>query len=144
MAAVRWHINGSGVAGRCKAQPGECPIAPNAPYFETAADARAAYEESMAEDAVAPSTQRAPKPMSSGEEAERRVVRRTPEPQPSPSAGGHGHGAALASSIATARRRRSAAVATPSSYSGHGLRATPGHGRPATPTPSYGHDGHGR
>lgn len=129
MAEVRWHINESGVAGRCKAQLGECPIAPNAPHFETAADARAAYEESMEEAAVAPSTQRAPKPMSQSEAVERKSARRAPVEMPyTPSNHGglSGHGSmspARASEAAAAVRRRSAPQPAQSfghGYSGHG------------------------
>lgn len=75
MAEVRWHINESGVAGRCRAKPGECPLSPNAPHFETAADARAAYEESMEADAVA-TPARKPNLMSPSEATERKTVRK--------------------------------------------------------------------
>lgn len=138
MAEVRWHINESGVAGRCKAQPGECPIAPNAPHFETAADARAAYEESMEEASVAPSAQRAPKPMSQSEAVERKTARRAPAQTARkagnslPSHGGlSGHGsmsAQDASEAATAVRRR--IVPSPGTIFGHGRGySSLGHGQ---------------
>ena len=124
MAEVRWHINGSGVAGRCKAQPGECPIAPNAPHFETAADARSAYEESMEAAAVAPSQQRAPKPMTSSQRSASKASRaRASEAQRmAPSAHGlSGHG-----TMGPARASEAAAALHLWSSYGHGYS---GHGR---------------
>lgn len=64
MSEVRWHINSKGVAGRCKAPPGECPLSDDegdALHYETAADARAAYEEQMAESEFAPVTKKTKK-----------------------------------------------------------------------------------
>lgn len=106
MAEVRWHINGNGVAGRCSAQPGNCPVSPNAPHFPTAAAARSAYEDTMEADAVA-TPARKPKPMSPEEAAERKTVRKAAQKIARRAGdGGVGHGVTISSH----------------GYSGHGRR----------------------
>ena len=151
MDEVRWHINKKGVSGRCRAKPGECPIDPDAPHYETAADARAAYDEERRDEAVAPvarkkqssaSARRSQKPMSAEDAASRRRVKPEASDLVMPGHGlvpGHG-----------SRKLQERASLKPSADLGHG--AVSGHGRRVAdyfPTPSSpsigGHGGrHGR
>ena len=47
-----FHINDKGDPGACKAQPGNCPFGSAAEHYVTEQEARAAYEASMAKDAL--------------------------------------------------------------------------------------------
>lgn len=134
MAEVRWHINGNGVAGRCRAQPGECPISPNAPHFETAADARAAYEESMEADAVAEVLKRVDKAMSPSETVERKAARKKPKQARRAGDTGVSHGGYSGHGAMGSQSAFEIAV--------HGRKIAPAH----IPEPIYGHgySGHGR
>lgn len=126
MAEVRWHINANGVAGRCKAQPGECPVSPDEPHYETAADARAGYEESMASSSVAEPTQRAPKPMAKAEKSTRTAARRRSSGGSVTSHGGHGSFDTRSAAHGGPRIPPMEIPPTPSPYNfGHGLS----HGR---------------
>lgn len=44
---AKFHINGNGEAGQCKAEKGGCPFGGENEHFESAADARTAFESSM-------------------------------------------------------------------------------------------------
>lgn len=44
---MSFHINAKGEPGSCSAKPGNCPFGADAPHYETAAEARAAFEASM-------------------------------------------------------------------------------------------------
>lgn len=57
--AARFHVNASGVAGPCGAQEGNCPFGADAPHFNTAEEARAAYEVFMGSATFAPAPKKA-------------------------------------------------------------------------------------
>lgn len=42
--AHKFHINDAGEPGKCKAKPGNCPLSPSAEHYDTAIEARRAFE----------------------------------------------------------------------------------------------------
>jgi len=59
---AKFHINGNGEAGQCKAQAGGCPFGGESEHFTTAEAARDAFEARMSEGAHASTSKKADKP----------------------------------------------------------------------------------
>lgn len=55
---AKYHISEDGVPRPCSAQSGNCPVAPDAPHFNTRVEAQAAYEAMQEASIIAPSLRR--------------------------------------------------------------------------------------